>query len=134
MVKNKPNRPLNQSFQKGCARLRYTTDTGFKVVHVGGKSAADKSVITAADVNNFAAATWTVVNAGVSKHNPMGSHNFGSARSYTTRPQRAFKRAPTGPRRGVEKSERTPSHEDSSISLTSDARVLATTNPKKAKK
>src|SRR5271165_3761461 len=25
MAKNKPNRPLNQSFQKGCARLRYTT-------------------------------------------------------------------------------------------------------------
>src|ERR1700732_5092921 len=25
MVKNKPNRPLNQSFQQGCARLRYTT-------------------------------------------------------------------------------------------------------------
>jgi hypothetical protein len=62
MVKNKPNRPLNQSFQQGCVRLRYTTDTGFKVVHVGGKSVADKSVITAADVNNFAAATWTVVN------------------------------------------------------------------------
>jgi hypothetical protein len=25
MVKNKPNRPLNQSFQQGCARPRYTT-------------------------------------------------------------------------------------------------------------
>jgi hypothetical protein len=25
MVKNKPKRPLNQSFQQGCARLRYTT-------------------------------------------------------------------------------------------------------------
>ena len=25
MVKNKPNRPLNQSFQQGCARLRYIT-------------------------------------------------------------------------------------------------------------
>jgi hypothetical protein len=25
MVKNKPNRPLNQSFQQGCARSRYTT-------------------------------------------------------------------------------------------------------------
>jgi hypothetical protein len=32
---------------------------------------------------------------------------IGPARSYTTRPERAFKRAPTGPRRGVERSERT---------------------------
>jgi transposase len=63
----------------------------------------------------------------------MGSRNFGPARSYTTRPERAFKRAPTGPRRGVEKSERTPSHEDSSISSTSDARALGTTNRKKGK-
>jgi hypothetical protein len=37
--------------------LPYTTDTSLKVVHVGGNNAADKSVITAADVNNFAAAT-----------------------------------------------------------------------------
>jgi hypothetical protein len=39
----------------------YTTDTIPKVVHVGGKNAADKSVITAADVNNFAAANGTIV-------------------------------------------------------------------------
>jgi hypothetical protein len=31
---------------------------------------------------------------------------IGPARSYTTRPERAFKRAPTGPRRGVEKRQR----------------------------
>src|SRR5260370_2901924 len=37
MAKNKPNRPLNQSFQQGCARPRYTTfdnisRTGFDIV------------------------------------------------------------------------------------------------------
>ena len=61
MAKNKPNKLLDQSFQQGCARPRYTTDTIPKVVHVGGKNAADKSVITAADVNNFAAANGTIV-------------------------------------------------------------------------
>src|SRR5271166_2430818 len=32
MAKNKPNRPLNQSFQKGCARLRYTTFDNISLV------------------------------------------------------------------------------------------------------
>jgi len=71
------------------ARLkRTTTDTGSKVVHAGGKNASDQSVITAAGVNNFAAANDTIVNTAVSKHNRLGSRNFGPPRSSTTRPTR----------------------------------------------
>src|SRR6266446_5082291 len=37
MVKNKPNRPLNQSFQQGCARLRYTTFDNISYLRPGGR-------------------------------------------------------------------------------------------------
>jgi hypothetical protein len=133
MAKNNPNRPPNQSFQQGCARLRYTTDTGFKVVHVGGKNAADKSVITAADVNNFAAGTGTIVNAVVAKHNPTAHANFGQ-HGLTQPALRGLSKEHRLAQGAASRSLREqPSHEDASISSTSDARALATTNSKKAK-
>ena len=64
-------------------RFAYATDTSHKVVHVEERR-PDKRIITAAGVNNFAAANSAIVNTAVSKHNRISSRNFGPAHSYTT--------------------------------------------------
>jgi transposase len=99
----------------------YTTDTRFKVTHIGGKNRADKSITTAADVSNFAGANDAIVDTALWTHSLIGSRNLEPVRSYTTCPKRASERAPAGSRRGVKKSERTTSCEDFRISSTNDA-------------